>query len=194
MAKVTAPLFSFTAAGKLANALVYFSWKGLDVVRSYVIPSNPNTAAQQTQRTRLTNAVSDWHTIGLIALDETAWNAFAATLPKPQSGFNAFCGDHIDFAIGGDTPDMGFAGTVADDGDGTFTMTITEDGAATLVNLRWGTSPTSLINTEVATEAVDVWTADPADNVAGQRIYGLWEISDAGGIIGTTGIYVINVA
>jgi len=41
MAKVNAPLFSFNASGKLANSLVYFAWKGLDVVRSYIVPANP---------------------------------------------------------------------------------------------------------------------------------------------------------
>lgn len=194
MAKVKTPLLSFDARGQIAKTLVYFPWKGIHAVRSYVIPANPNTGDQQTQRTRLTNAVDDWHTIGLIPLDVTAWNRHATVRPSAMSGFNSFVKDHIDLQVGGDTPNMGFAGTVADDGDGTFTMTITEDGTATAVSLRWGTSPTSLINTEVATEAVDVWTADPADNVAGQRIYGRWEISDAGGIIGYSGIFVINVA
>lgn len=194
MAKVTAPLFSFGARGQLGEALVYFPWKGIDAVRTYVIPANPNTAAQQTQRGYMGNAVDDWHDIGLIALDVTAWNRHAATRPTPMSGFNSFCKDHIDLQVGGDTPEMGFNATVADDGDGTFTMTIDEGGTATGVNLLWGTSPTSLINTEAAAEVADTWTADPADDVSGQRIYGRFEISDAGGVIGYTGIYVINVA
>jgi len=50
MAKVKMPLMSASASGKIANSLVYFTWKGLDVVRSYVVPSNPNTTSQQTQR------------------------------------------------------------------------------------------------------------------------------------------------
>lgn len=194
MAVVDAPLFSFNARGKLANALVYFGWKGLNVVRSYVIPSNPDTAAQQTQRTRLTDAVTDWHDIGLIALGVTAWNRFAATLSDPQSGFNAFCGDHIDIDVAGQTPDMGFNGTVADDADGTFTMTIDEDGAADGAELDWGTSPTSLINTEAGAEAADTWTAAPADDVSGQRIYGRWRILSGANLIGTTGVFTVDVA
>lgn len=194
MAKVTAPLFSFGARGQLGQALVYFPWKGVHAVRTYVVPANPNSAAQQTHRARMTASVSDWHTIGLTTLDVTAWDRYAATLPSSMSGFNAFTRDHINLQVDGDTPDMGFAATVIDDGDNTFTMTIDEDGAAVSVNLRWGTSPTSLINTEIATEAANTWTADPPDNVAGQTIFGRFEISDVGGIIGYSGIYRLVMA
>lgn len=51
MARVTAPLMSFSARGKLANALVFATWNGRDYVRSWVSPANPNTASQQTVRT-----------------------------------------------------------------------------------------------------------------------------------------------
>jgi hypothetical protein len=194
MAKVKAPLFSFGARGQLAETLVYFPWKGLDVVRSYVIPANPNSAGQQTQRGYMTAAVADWHDIGLTALDVTAWNRHAATRPSPMSGFNSFCKDHLDLQIGGDTPDMGFDGGIVDDGDDTFSADITEDGSATAVNLKWGTSPTSLINTTAAAETADTWDATPADNVAGQTIYARWEISDAGGVIGYSGIFRLVMA
>ena len=194
MAKVTAPLFSFGARGKLGDALVYFPWKGIAVVRTYAIPANPNSAAQQTQRARLSNAVTDWHDIGLIALDNVAWDRHAATRPTAMSGFNSFVKDHVDLQVAGDTPEMGFNSTVVDDGDNTFTMTTDEGGSATAVSLRWGTSPTALINTEVATEVADTWTADPTDNVAGQTIYARFEISDAGGIIGFSGIYRLVMA
>lgn len=194
MAKVEAPLFSFGARGKLADAIVYFPWKGIAAVRSYARPANPNSGAQQTQRGYFSNGVTDWHDIGLDADDVQAWDRYAATLPTPQSGFNAFMGAHIDLQVGGDTPDMGFDGSLVDDADGTFTGAIEEDGAAVSVNMRWGISPTSLINTTAASEASDVWTAAPADDVSGQTIYARFEISDAGGIIGYSGIYRVIVA
>jgi len=50
MAKVKGPLFSLDARGQIAKTLVYMGWKGIADVRKYVIPANPNTAAQQTQR------------------------------------------------------------------------------------------------------------------------------------------------
>ncbi len=50
MARLTAPLFSLTASGTLANALTFSSWKGIPYVRTRVIPANPNTSAQQEIR------------------------------------------------------------------------------------------------------------------------------------------------
>jgi hypothetical protein len=40
MAKVTGPLFSISASGKIADAMVHFPWKGLNVVRAWVKPVN----------------------------------------------------------------------------------------------------------------------------------------------------------
>ena len=53
MAKVTAPLFSASASGKFAKALVFFPWKGLNVVRMWLKPANPQSADQGTARTIL---------------------------------------------------------------------------------------------------------------------------------------------
>jgi len=50
MAKVTGPLYSMSASGKLANAMVFFGWKGINVVRQWVVPSNPKSALQGDQR------------------------------------------------------------------------------------------------------------------------------------------------
>jgi len=46
MVKVTGPMQSFTASGKLANSIVFFGWKGIACVRQYVIPRNPQSADQ----------------------------------------------------------------------------------------------------------------------------------------------------
>jgi len=46
MAKVTGPLYSMSASGKIADAMVYFGWKGLNVVREWLKPANPQTADQ----------------------------------------------------------------------------------------------------------------------------------------------------
>jgi len=50
MAKVTGPLMSMSASGKLANAIVFAAWKGVAYVRQYVIPSNPQSESQGDQR------------------------------------------------------------------------------------------------------------------------------------------------
>jgi len=50
MAKVTAPLMSMSASGKIGDAIVFFGWKGINVVRGFVKPANPMNAAQGNQR------------------------------------------------------------------------------------------------------------------------------------------------
>lgn len=50
MAKVQGPLFSIEARGALAQAMVYFPWKGRNIVRKWMIPSNPQTGAQGDRR------------------------------------------------------------------------------------------------------------------------------------------------
>jgi len=50
MAKVTGPLFSFSASGKIADAMVFFGWKGLNVVREWVIPVNKQSSGQGDRR------------------------------------------------------------------------------------------------------------------------------------------------
>lgn len=46
MAKVSGPLYSMSASGKLADAMVYFGWKGINVVRQWLKPANPMSANQ----------------------------------------------------------------------------------------------------------------------------------------------------
>jgi len=46
MAKVTGPLFSLTASGKIGDAMVHFGWKGLNVVRGWVKPLNTQSELQ----------------------------------------------------------------------------------------------------------------------------------------------------
>jgi len=46
MAKVTGPLMSMSASGKLADAMVFFGWKGISVVRQWLKPANPQSADQ----------------------------------------------------------------------------------------------------------------------------------------------------
>jgi len=53
MAKVTLPLLSGSASGKIAKALVFFGWLGRDVVRQWLIPGNPKSNDQAEARTYL---------------------------------------------------------------------------------------------------------------------------------------------
>jgi len=53
MAKVVMPLLSAEASGKIADTMVFFYWKGRNVVRRWVTPTNPRSAGQKNIRTRL---------------------------------------------------------------------------------------------------------------------------------------------
>ena len=50
MAKVTGPLQSFSASGKLANSIVFAAWKGIAYVRRHFIPANPESSDQGDRR------------------------------------------------------------------------------------------------------------------------------------------------
>ncbi len=50
MAKVVAPLGSFSASGKIGKSLVFFSHLGRNVVRGLVTPANPQSQSQGDSR------------------------------------------------------------------------------------------------------------------------------------------------
>lgn len=101
MAKVIGPLFSFGASGKLAKTLIYSVWKGIKTVKQYVVPSNPKTDAQQTQRGFWKTVVDLWHSTNWNAADLTAWNLLASISGKIQSGFNQFVSLCVDVLVAG---------------------------------------------------------------------------------------------
>lgn len=174
MAKLVAPLFSFSARGQLAKALVYSGWKGIDDVRSYVIPANPRSSGQQTQRGFFTNAVDLWHSLALTADDIEAWNRAANVLPRPQSGFNAFTAQVINNQLDGfniAAQAMGFNGGIADSGAGQVDFTVEEDGSAVSVRFLWGYTPTALINDTAGTETANVWNANNVAAASGSIVY-----------------------
>jgi len=71
-------------SGKVGN-VVGGKWKDIDYMRVYVIPSNPNTAAQQTVRTKFSKLV-DFGKKLLSTILQVYWDPFHSDM----SGFNAF--------------------------------------------------------------------------------------------------------
>ena len=53
MAKVDGPLFSVEARGKIADAIVFFPWKGRHVVREWLKPTNKKSTLQGYVRASL---------------------------------------------------------------------------------------------------------------------------------------------
>jgi len=161
MAKVTAPLLSFSASGKIADTLVAFSWKGISVMRQYVIPTNPNTAAQVTQRTLFTACVSAWRLYLTDTEIRTGWNKSALLNKKPMSGFNVAMASLIKMLAG--DPDASYGESYAEQAGRlvTIAMKNMDDGAAGdeagNFSLWAGTAPDALLFIEdIAIAGADI--------------------------------------
>jgi len=91
MAKVTGPLFSVGASGKIADAMVHFPWKGRHIVRQWLKPSNPQTTLQGDMRQTLGGlgrACAHVHTNSQYAVDT---REVAATGQTWVSAFVKYC-------------------------------------------------------------------------------------------------------
>ena len=102
MARVRGPLYSISARGQIAQAMVFASWKGIPWVRQQFIPQNPKTADQQAVRLIFTQGVSRWHTLS--DDQKTAWQAGIDRKGYTMSGFNFFMSEYIKSMRAGETP------------------------------------------------------------------------------------------
>lgn len=172
MAKLKAPLMSLGASGAIGKALVFFGWKGLDVVREYVVPANPKTAAQVVQRGYLKDAVDAIHssqahaTHPLVAVDITAYALLGSIFKTPRTWFNTIVKQWLDMKIAGKTPGV-YRWSNVDPGD--TVIEFRSEFAESANNMTdgkmyWGTSKTALVNSAV-------WTA--AELLAAKNITGL---------------------
>jgi hypothetical protein len=89
MAKLRAGILG-SIRGKVAG-VVGGQWRDVAYIREYVKPANPNTSAQQTQRTKFSDAVA-W----LRPLVGPVANVYVDPLVKGQSGWNRLIKDNID--------------------------------------------------------------------------------------------------
>jgi Family of unknown function (DUF6266) len=78
-------------SGKTAG-VVGGKWKDKSYVREYVIPTNPNTTAQQTQRTKFQKAVAFAK-----PLVGQVFNQYVDKFQKSMSGFNAFISANVSY-------------------------------------------------------------------------------------------------
>lgn len=133
MAKTTAPLLSFDAAGTVAKSVVFAKWRGIPYSRRYVVPANPNSTEQQKTRGTFAMLSAMWKFLGPIAT--ASWDAFATG--KPFTNRNSFIGQNTaalrgqancdDFigspGTGGGVPPSGL---VLTPGSGTVMVTATQ--------------------------------------------------------------------
>lgn len=91
MAIVTAPMLSFDARGKIADTLVFSNWRGIPVVRRFVIPANPKTTAQVLTRDIFLALELRWKQGG--PLMRAVWDRFATG--QKFVGRNSYLGKNI---------------------------------------------------------------------------------------------------
>lgn len=159
MAKLKGPLMSLGASGAIGKTLVFFPWKGLDVVREYVIPANPKTDAQNTQRGYLIACVAAIHAAQAAAAnpldsEDTAAYALLGSLePTPRTWFNTICRLWLKQKVATKIPsifrNMGAVG-------GSLKLTVTgqqvpESSVMASGKLHYGTSKSALINSVACT-------------------------------------------
>lgn len=160
MAKVKAPLFSLGASGALGKALVFFGWKGLDVVREYVIPANPKTTAQVAHRAHLTEAVVAIHAAQarddnpLNETDQIAYALLGSKAPTPRTWFNTVVKLWIDVKVASKTPCIYSDGVITDKDVSAIDafIKLNEETGSDLAagKFYFGSSKTNLIHSVVA--------------------------------------------
>lgn len=98
MAKWKSPLFS-DIRNKLGENVVFSMWKGRPYMRSYTVPSNPNSLKQQAERDQMAKIVEMFQAnIKGDADMKAAWNVEA--LPLLISGYNIFTKYGRDVTLG----------------------------------------------------------------------------------------------
>lgn len=175
MAKLKAPLLSLGATGAIGKSIVFFNWKGLDVAREYVVPANPKTDPQTTQRGYLTLAVTWIHAAEsaaahpMLTIDQTAYALWAATLAKPLTWFNMAVRNCVNQLIASLSAQV-YRGATLAEADAAVTITVYSNGITvggiTAGNFHYGVSKTNLINTIAA-------TVDTGEHSALKEITGL---------------------
>ncbi|MBA7590967.1 hypothetical protein ES708_33112 [subsurface metagenome] len=177
MAKLKAPLLSLGASGAIGKAIVYFPWKGINAAREYVIPSNPKTTLQTTQRGYLTAAVDGIHaaqadaTNPLDEEDAQAYALYGSCEPTPRTWFNQAVKDWIDQLIASKLPCL-CSNMVITPGSQQLDLSLyLWETTCTAGKFYYGTSKTALINSEAAVIATQEATATIAGLTAGVKYF-----------------------
>lgn len=152
MPALSGPLFSLTARKTLRKTLTYSRWRGIQYVRSHVVPANPDTVAQQAQRQnfRNINLVWDYSATNFRA----PWTARATG--QPYTDRNLLMQLNIP-AIFGQSDMQAFVFSPGAGGAPPPTITLITAGAGQLtVAMSAPTAPTGWsVNTAVAAAIVD---------------------------------------
>jgi hypothetical protein len=195
MAKTKAPLFGLGASGQLGKAIVFGSWKGIGTAREYVKPSNPDTVPQQTQRARVTAAVTAFHAAAFSVADMTAWARLASIQSSVMSGFNVFCKIFMDESKLGNTWTAMSACVISEIDALGWLTTITKVSGGLAPYLWVGSRPTFLSNTQIFVDATgNSWTCHYVGAAADTDYYMQVKVGVSGATFGCVGIYKVRTA
>ena len=196
MAKLKGPLFSLGASQQLGKVIVYFPWKGLNLAREYVVPANPKTTGQVTQRGHLTAAVAAVHAVQanathpLLPIDVSAYALWASVVQAATTWFNQAVRCWVDQLIAGLTGYL-WSGAVNTPGASNLGVEIYDTiGTVTAGNFKYGTSKTALINSMAATVLTPKFSATIAGLTTGVKYF--WQLvptAPAGAVGAKSGIY-----
>ncbi|MBA7705777.1 hypothetical protein ES703_114616 [subsurface metagenome] len=159
MAKLKAPLLSLGAQGAIGKTLVFFGWKGLDVVREYVVPANPKTDAQNLQRGYLKACVAMIHYAQglaanpLVEADTMAYSLLGSLQSTPRTWFNTIIRQWLNQKVAGKHPSIYHGGSAV---GGSTKLTVTMQVSSPEVSISdgllvYGTSKSALINSLACT-------------------------------------------
>ncbi len=103
MAKTTAPLLSFDAAGAIGKTQVYARWKGRSYARRYLVPSNPQSTEQSLTRNAFSFLQAVWkiapplvtapwqlYVRGKVLTDRNAFTKFNLPTLRPATDLSVF--------------------------------------------------------------------------------------------------------
>ena len=151
---------SLGASGQLGKALVFFSWKGLNVVRQHIVPTNPNTQPQKDQRAWVTLAVANIHdamakVVGPLGeIDKIAYATWASIVKAATTWFNQAVKSQIDQNVAGKNC-FPYRGGVITPASGQVTVLLYADGidtgGITAGKFWYGTSKTALLSSIAGT-------------------------------------------
>jgi len=186
---LTLPLMSMAAKGTLGDALTFGRLKGQNIVRIRVIPANPKTAGQTSQRGKLTSTVDEWHTAGLTAADIEAYNRWASASFRTMSGYNLFTSQRVKYRVqgGAEIPMFGAAVSVIQATDFTLDLDAISGGVAKVF---LGTTKTSQPTEYTMTDSTGDKFTDLIDGLAASTKY-YWYIqyTDAATFYYRSGLY-----
>jgi hypothetical protein len=182
--------------------MVFFGWKGLDVVREYVVPSNPKSTAQQAQRALVTAAVKEIHdsmvypTHPLLSSDKSAYSLAGSLHATPRTWFN----EAVKIMVDAEVDAQLYAALVS------FACTYLAATTATAVGwsvkeaaltgfIKYGTSKTALLSSVAADIAAHTFSAVLTGLTVGTTYYWQWQATPvANKTVLKSGIYLYTHA